>query len=205
MNKIIYPLMVMALIAGCSSAPKSPVEENNQAVINHLAKGKQVIGKDFEERFSKEGLVNGDYVAIGSFEAKHSGSDLAFAKLKAEEDSKSRLLNSAPTEFKKVIQNAISSVSGTNDVEKVTISVSEVQALTGLTSNISDVQCVRYSNPTEDLKYEYSTECRVITRVPASNLLKAYNYTLDKKYSMKQESAIKDLLHKQLEGKLTQN
>jgi len=199
MNKIFYPLLVMTLIAGCSSAPKSQVEENNQAVVNHMAKGKQPIGKDFDEKFTKEGILNGEYVAIGMYTGYENESMM---KLKAEEDSKTRLLNSAPTEFKKVIQNAISTATGTNNVEKVTITIAEVHALTGLNSNLSDSQCVKYSIPTEDLKYKYETECRVITRVPSSNLMKAYSYTMDKKYSIKEESAIKDILKEQLAQKL---
>lgn len=195
-------LLITLSIVGCSTTPQQKVENQNDAVISHLEKGKRVIGKDFEDRFNKEGLINGDYIAIGTFETTNNNAQRFSMVLKAEEDSKSRLLNSAPTEFKKVVQNAISTVSGSNDAEKVTITVSEVQALTGLNSNLNDIQCVKFAMPTEDLKYEYSTECRVITRVPASNLLKAFNYTMDKKYSLKDEAGIKDILKEQLMQKV---
>lgn len=202
MNKIIYPLMVMAFVTGCSSTPKSVTEDQNQAIVNHLAKGKQIIGKDFEEKFTKEGLINGDYVAIGSYETNQLQNVKHFAQLRAEEDSKNKLFNTAPTEYKKIVQSAISTVNGSIEAEKVSISVTEVQALTGLTSGFNDSQCVQYANPTQDLKYEYSYECRAITRVPASNLMKAYKYTLDKKYSVREDNSIKEMLKQQLMEKV---
>lgn len=202
MNKLLLLTLATSFIFGCSTAPKSQVEENNDAVVKHLSKGKQVIGKDFDDKFNKEGLINGEYVAIGSYIGTKNTSHPSFGILRAEEDSKSKLLNSAPTEFKKVVQNAISTVNGSNEVDNVTITVGEVQALTGLNSGFNDRQCVTYANPTEDLKYEYIVECRVITRVPATNLMKAYNYTLDKKYSVKEDSAIKEILKQQLMDKI---
>lgn len=195
-------LALLVLMVGCSTTPQQKVEDQNDKIIAHLEKGKRIIGKDFDEKFTKEGLINGEYVAIGSHSSTKNTANSAFAYVKAEEDSKSKLLNSAPTEFKKVIQNAISTISGTNEVDHVTITVAEVRALTGLSSGFNDRQCVTFANPTEDLKYEYIVECRVLTRVPASNLMKAYNYTLDKKYSVKEDNQIKDILKQQLMDKV---
>lgn len=202
MNKFIYPLMVTITLAGCSTAPLQKVEDQNEQVIAHLEKGKRIIGKDFEEKFTHDGLINGEYVAVGSFKTDDQFSNNFHHLLKASEDARSKLITSAPTEIKKVIQSAVSTVSGSYEADQIQITVTEVQALTGMSSGLNDSQCVKYAEPTQDLKYKYTTECRALIRVPASSLLKAYNYTLDKKYSVKEDSQIKDILKQQLMDKI---
>jgi hypothetical protein len=106
-------------------------------------------------------------------------------------------------EFKKVVQYALSSSMGGNgSIDSVAISIHEVKALTGLTNNFSDNKCVVYSTPNAELGFDYAKECRVIFRVSGTNLLKSYNYTLNKKYGLKEESAIKDILKQQLMDKV---
>lgn len=194
--------MVVSLIAGCSSAPKSTIESQNDAVVAHLAKGKKALGQDFDQKFEKDGIINGEYVSIATIKGSVNDNEKQLLAL-ASADAKAKLLESAPLEFKKVVQNALSTASGDNgSVDSVAISVNEVQALTGLMSNFNDSQCVSYAVPNSDLGYNYIKECRVIFRVAGANLMKAYKYTLDKKYGMKEESAIKDILKKQLMDKV---
>lgn len=205
MNKIIFPLMVMTLVSSCSSQPKSHADIENDAVVEHIAKGKKLLGKDFDARFEKDGIINGEYVAIASVKGNINDNDKQLLTLAAS-DAKAKLFESAPQEFKKVVQSAFSSSSGDNgSVDSVSISVNEVQALTGVMSNFNDSQCVTYAIPNSDMKYTYEKECRVIYRVPGSNLLKAYKFTLDKKYGVKEENAIKDILRKQLSEKVLDN
>lgn len=199
---LISLLFSLVFIVGCSTTPQQKVEDQNERVISHLEKGKRVIGKDFDEKFLRDGLINGEYVAVGSFVSNDQFTNNMNHLLRAGEDARSKMITSAPTEIKKVVQSAISTLSGTNEAEQIQISVSEVQALTGMSSGINDSQCVKFAEPTQDMKYRYSTECRVLVRVPASNLMKAYNYTLDKKYSVKEESQIKEIMKQQLMDKV---
>ncbi len=197
-------LLIIGLVtlASCSSVPKSKTDEQNDLVVEHMNKPRKVIGNDFDSRFEKDGLVGSDFVAIASVTDVVDKNEKQMQTL-AEADARSRLLNSAPTEFKKIIQSAISTSTGDNgNVENIGITVTEVKALTGLTSNFKDAQCVKYATPNHNLNYDYTKECRVIVRVPASDLMKAYKYTLDKKYGVKEQSAIQDLLKKQLMDKV---
>ena len=190
-------VMSLLVLASCSSVPKTG-DNQADAVIAHMSKPKAVIGKDFDEKFKRDGLINGEFVAIGSVINSvnyHEGN----MRIMAEADATSKLLTSAPTEFKKIVQRAISSLDGTNgSVEQNHISVTEVRALTGLKTQFDDVQCVNTATPNTDLKYDFLNECRVIMRVPASNLMKAYNYTLDKKYGIEEQAAINQMLKQQL-------
>lgn len=202
MKNLLLILSIITLSA-CSSTPQSRIDNQNDLIVEHMAKPKRVIGSDFDSRFEKDGLIGGEFVAIASIVDDINKNNKQMQTL-AEADARSRLLNSAPTEFKKVIQSAISTSTGDNgSVENIGITITEVKALTGLTSTFNDVQCVKYATPNNHMNYDYQKECRVIVRVPASELMKAYQYTLDKKYGVKVQSAIQDLLKKQLSEKLT--
>lgn len=194
--------MVMALIVGCSSTPQQKIEDQNEQVISHLEKGKRIIGKDFDEKFAHDGLINGDYVAVGSYKTDDQFSNNMNHLLRAGEDARSKLITSAPTEIKKIIQSAISTISNSHEADQVQITITEVQALTGMSSGLNDSQCVKFAEPTQDMKFKYTTECRVLVRVPASSLMKAYNYTLDKKYSVKEDNQIKEIMRQQLMEKV---
>lgn len=194
-------IMVLGLIglSACSSIPRTGHEETDKVIV-HMSKPKSIIGKDWDQKFQKDGLIGGEFIAIGSVTSQintHEGN----MKTMAEADATSRLLTSAPTEFKKIVLRTINSFDGTNgSVEQSHVSVTEVKALTGLKTNFDDVQCVSYAVPNTDLKYDFSKECRVIMRVPASELMKAYKYTLSSKYGIKEQSQINEALKEQLLG-----
>ena len=194
-------LIGLVTLASCSTPP-TKTDIQNDLVVEHMSKPKKVIGQDFDSKFTQEGLVGGEYIAIASITDSIDKNEKQM-QIIAEADARSRLLNSAPTEFKKVVQAVVSTSMGDNgSVENIGVTVTEVMALTGLTSNMNDTQCVKFIVPNHNMGYDYSKECRVIVKVSASNLMKAYNYTLDKKYGVKEQSAIQDLLKKQLSEKL---
>lgn len=194
-------LIGLTALASCSTPP-TKTDLQNDLVVEHMNKPRKVIGQDFDPRFEKDGLIGGEYIAIASITDKIDKNDKVMQVL-AEADARSRLLNSAPTEFKKIIQSAVSTSTGDNgNVENIGITVTEVKALTGLASNFNDAQCVKFATPNHNLNYDYTKECRVIVRVSASELMKAYSYTLDSKYGIKEKSAIQELLKKQLTEKL---
>jgi hypothetical protein len=203
--KKLVPLLCMLSMTSCSSIPKSNIEEQNEAIMKHLTKGKQIIGKDFESKFEKDGMHNGEYLSIGSVTGLVNDNEKQLIAL-ASAEARSKLFESAPMEFKKVVQHALSSsLGGNGSIDSIAISIHEVKALTGLTNNFNDIKCVVYATPNTELGFDYAKECRVIFRVSGPNLLKSYNYTLNKKYGLKEESAIKDILKQQLMEKILDN
>jgi hypothetical protein len=200
MRHVLIALSLFGL-ASCSSVNKTGHEETDK-MISHLSKGPTIVGKDWESKFQKDGFLNGEYVAIGR--ATHKGNQNGLEgmmRVKAEADATKRLLTSAPTQYKKIVQRAINTVNGDEgEVQESDIRVTEVRALTGLASNFDDTQCVKTAIPTEDMKFEFVKECRVIMRVPASNLMKAYDYTLEAKYGIKKQNMIEEVLREELKG-----
>jgi hypothetical protein len=162
-----------------------------------LSKGPVVIGKDWEEKFTKDGIIGDELVAIGS-KKDSNGMKEETMKVFAETDGTGRLLTSAPTEYKKFVQRAISTVTGDESVDINSYSVTEVKALTGMRTQFSDTQCVKTATPTMDLKYSFTTECRVIVRAPLANLAKAFNFTLSHKYGISEQSDIQKKIKEEM-------
>ncbi len=184
MRNIILTISILGL-ASCAS-PQKTGDQGTDAVIGHMSKGPIVIGKDWDEKFSKDGIIGDELVAIGSKKDSNNMKEETM-KVFAETDATGRLLTSAPTEYKKIVQRAISTVTGDESVDINSYSVTEVKALTGMKTQFSDTQCVKTANPNMDLKYSYVTECRVIVRVPLANLDKAFKFTLSKKYGISEQ------------------
>lgn len=199
MKKLLIIAPMLTLVFSCSSNKTGHAPTD--AVIEHMSKGKKAMGNDFDSKFQKEGFINGDYVAISSSKSDINANETAF-RVQIEADARARLLQTAPTDFKNVIQRAISSTSNDNgSAEAINITVTEVRSLTGLKSNFDDFQCVTFATPNVSLTYDYEKECRAIMRIPASNLMKAYKYTLDKKYGVN-ESQLQDILKEQIKQEI---
>lgn len=195
-------IMVFSLIGlvACSSTNKTG-DQGTDAIIEHMSKGPKVMGKDWEEKFLKDGFISGHYVAIGNATNRDIDSFHQPLRVHAESAATARLLKSAPTDFKKIVQRVINTLDGDEgSTQEAQISITEVKALTGMTSNFDDHQCVTTAHPTSTLKWTYIKECRTVVRVPASNLMKAYDYTLEKKYSILRKNDIEKLLQKELLG-----
>jgi hypothetical protein len=176
------------------------VETQNEIILKHMAEGKKVVGKDFESKFFEDGLINGEFVAIGAVKASYNTNEKSMLAM-ASMEAKSTLLESAPSEFKKVVQGSLSYMNNDNGaLDAVSIYVTEAKALTGIKVQFSDTQCVVYALPKVDVSYEYVRECRAIARVPATNLASAYKFTMDRKYKMEDQLKLKEIMHKQLMG-----
>lgn len=194
--RVILTLCLLLAFVSCSSVNKTGDDQTDK-LIQHLAKGKTLISKDFDEKFQKDGLLNGHYVAIGTVIDKYSRNE-ASLKVLAEANATAKLLAGAPLEFKKMVQRTVSSSDDSGgSAEEISVSISEVKALTGIVSNYDDSQCVSYAIPNQDMKYDVQKECRVLLRVPTGNLLKAYDFTLNNKYGIS-EKDVKESLKDQL-------
>lgn len=193
MKTILSLAMILGLVS-CASNNKTG-DQHTDAVIAHMGKGEQIIGKDWEEKFNKDGFINGEYVAIGFAKSNDFYNNDIPMKLRAEAVATSKLLNSAPTDFKRIVVRTINSANNDEgNVQESQVRITEVKALTGMKSDFTDTQCVKKATPTQDLKYSFVQECRVIVRVSASDLMKAYDFTLDRKYSIKQKNQIQEML-----------
>jgi hypothetical protein len=192
-------LMVSLLVITVSCSSVKTGDNDADALIAHMSKDKKVIGKDWDEKFTKDGFINGEYIAIGSSTNRDIDAMHRPLRVKADADATARLLRSAPTDFKRVVQSVLNSLDGDEgSVQESQIMITEVKSLTGMKSNFDDHQCVTIAIPNQNLKYNFVKECRVIVRVPASNLMRAYDYTLEKKYSIQKKNDIEALLLKEM-------
>ncbi len=191
-------ILVLIGLSACSSVNKTG-DEKTDAAIEHLSQSKKPVGDDFKEKFKVDGFIDGNYVAISSLEDSQYANETNLRGM-GEADAMARLLQSAPTDYKKIVQRAISSVNGDNgSFSSSFVAITEAKALIGLKSNFDDFQCVVYAVSTSDLGYKFIKECRTIMRVPVSNLMKSYSITLDKKYGIKEDD-LQEILKKELMG-----
>lgn len=198
MRNVLLLVCVFGIVSCASNKTGDP---GTDAVIAHMSQGPKVMGKDWHEKFLKDGLVGGEYVAIGSATTQDLDHLQSPLRVNAEAQATARLLSSAPTDFKRIVQRAIDTLSGGDGAtQESQIMITEVKSLTGMKSHFDDIQCVTTAVPSQNLKYRYIKECRVIVRVPAVNLAKAYDYTLDKKYGITNKSELNDILLQELNG-----
>jgi hypothetical protein len=204
MKHLVIALALLGL-ASCSSSEKKR-SISNEELIAHMSQEPKIIGKDWDPKFTKDGFINGEYVAIGSSHSANLEYYTRPARVKAEAVAMARLLKSAPTDFKRIVQSSINTANADEgNVQESQISITEVRSLTGIKSNFDDTQCVTKSEPTRDMSYALSRECRVILRVPAEELMRAYDFTLDRKYSIKQKDDIKKLMLEEMNKGLGSN
>lgn len=199
--KTFITIFLLIGFVSCSSVPKTG-DQSTDKVIAHIAEGPKVIGKDFDEKFTKDGFVNGEYIAIGTATATSVNYNTKSLRLSAETDAMTRLLRSAPTDFKRIVQKVLNSVANNDGASSETaVSITEVRALTGLRSNYDDIQCVQTAIPLENGRWGFEKECRMILRIDAVKLNEAYDYTLSSKYSIKRKNEIEDMVNKELINK----
>ena len=55
----------MVGLVSCASSNKTG-DPGTDAVISHMSQEPRIMGKGWEEKFLKDGLINGEYIAIGS-------------------------------------------------------------------------------------------------------------------------------------------
>lgn len=197
MCKAILILGLSGLVA-CSSVKKTG-DEKTDALLAHLSQDTRVIGKNFDEKFTRSGLIGNEFVAIGSATSEDLDYMIRPLRVRAEADATAQLLKSAPSEFKKVVMAAIDTANGDEgSVQESQVQITEVKALTGMKSNFDDTQCVKTASPNKQMGWNFKKECRVILRVASSELLKAFKFTLQSKYGIKQQNEIQKILLEEL-------
>ncbi len=192
MYYVILVSMIFAL-ASCSSSPFKETTEKQEMVNQHLSEGVKFLEGDFDEKYSKSGKTGIYIVSVGS--AIHPvETNQKMVESAAIADAKFRLTESAPSEFKKVVQQAIGTeIGGAGNFSQLDVSVSEVKNLTGIKVKYEDVQCRTRVEPKSDGGYRTMKECRAVARVKEKDLLAAYDFTASSKYGVSKKQIEENL------------
>ncbi len=187
MKKVfIFTIFITGLV-GCSSSPFKEETAQQNKINQHLSQGVKYLEGDFEEKYNSSGRSGMYMTAIGTaiYPVEKSQKVVESA---AVTDAKFRLTESAPSNFKREVQQAIGTeYEGVGDYSEISVSVTEVRGLTGIKVRYSDISCKTKVSPTSKGSYKTERECRAIAKVKLSDLKKAYSYTLDEKYRGKKK------------------
>lgn len=186
-------LALGVLLVSCSSSPFKEATKKQEMINDHLSQGVRYLEGDFDERYSKTGREGAYIKAVGSA-IYPIETNQKLVESAAVSDSKFRLISSAPSEFKREVQQAIGTeIGGTGDFSEISISVTEVKNLKGIKSRFEDVECRTKVSPTSNGEYRTERECRAISRVKASELRRAYDFTVSSKYGVSKKEVNRKL------------
>lgn len=182
--KTFNSLLLALLLASCSSSPFKETTREQDMVNEHLSQGVKYLEGEFDAKYSKSGRSGAYVTAVGS--SIHPVEvNQKMVENAAIADAKFRLTESAPSEFRKEVQQAIGTeIGGVGEFSQIDVSVSEVKNLTGIKVRYEDIQCKTRVEPTSDGGYRTMKECRALARVKAGELRKAYDFTVAKKYGV---------------------
>jgi hypothetical protein len=191
--KSLLSLVVLTLLASCSTSPFKEATKEQEMINQHLSQGAKYLEGEFDDRFFKAGREGAYLKAVGTAIYPIETNEKVIQSA-AISDSKFRLTSSAPSEFKREVQQAIGTeIGGVGDYSEISISVTEVKNLKGIKSKYEDVQCRTKVSPTGNGEYKTERECRAISKVKASELRKAYDYTISSKYGVSRNEVGKRL------------
>ena len=195
--------LILGILASCSSSPFREESKQQDMVNKHLSMGVKYLEGEFDEKYRSSGRDGAYLKAIGSA-IYPAGSSQKLVESAAVSNSKFRLVSSAPSEFKKEVYQAISSeLGGVGEFSETAVSVTEVRNLTGIKSKFEDVQCRTKVSPTAQGSYKTELECRAVSSIKMSELKRAYDYTVQKKYGVK-KSKLEKRLKQQLRSTASQ-
>ena len=106
---LITALLLVLVLASCSSINKTG-DEKTDALLEHMAQEPRIIGQNWDERFTQDGFINGEYVAIGTSSSNSLDSNNVHLKVNAESMAIGNLLKSAPSDFKKIVERHINTL-----------------------------------------------------------------------------------------------
>ncbi|MDD3412486.1 MAG: hypothetical protein PHY47_00635 [Lachnospiraceae bacterium] len=206
MKTLTTTMMIMCFfLIGCSSSPFKEQMEKQAIIMEHMKQGKQYIGGAFDQKFNQSGSDGTNLRAIGTSTYPVTSNE-NLARSAAIADAKFRLIDSAPTEFKALVQRAIGNSLGyQGEFNQIETSVIEVKGLRGIEVNENDVACKVASEPTTEGGYNTVRECKAIARVPMHQLNKAFDFTMEHKYGIQEKSSVEKILEEQLKQDVLDN
>ena len=183
MNLLMYGVIFIGLVS-CSSSPFKETTREQEMVNEHLSQGVKFLEGDFDSKFAKTGRTGSYVTAVGNA-IYPVDVNQKLVESSAIANAKFRLTESAPSEFRKEVQQAVGTeLGGIGEFSQVDVSVSEVKNLTGIVVAFEDVQCRTRVEPMSDGGYRTMKECRALAKVKASELKKAYDFTIASKYNV---------------------
>ncbi len=195
--------VLAAMFVGCSSSPFEQATSRQDAINKHLAQGVRLLDGEFDSKYMTDGS-DGMYLKKVGVAVYPIGYSEQIIKSAAVADGKFKLASSAPTEMKQLVQRAIGNSLGyAGEFNQIQTSVSEVYALRGIESSENDIQCRTQVTPTVDGSYRTERVCRALVRVPLTELVKAYDFTVEKKYGKQKKSEIQKMLQQQLKSSIS--
>jgi hypothetical protein len=190
-------ILFSTVLVSCASAPKS----HHEKILDHISQGKKYQDGEFNIKFKVSGNDGMNVRSVGISVVPYEYNEMT-AKAQAVSDAKFKLVISAPTEFKAIVQRAIGTSLGyQGEYNQIETSISKVHNLQGIEVNESDVTCKVLSSPTRDGGYKYQRECRAIAKVSVLKLNEAYNFTTEQVYGVSKKNKVQKLLQKQLKQK----
>jgi hypothetical protein len=192
-------LGITLILASCSTkSPFTAETEKQDKIMKHMAQGKTYVGGEFEGKFNTSGSDGFLVRAIGRSVYPTTQSE-QLARASAVSDSKFKLTQTAPSEFKAIVQKAIgNSLGQTGDFTQIETSITEVKGVRNIDVKEEDVACKIVMEPNISGSYDNFRECRAIATVSLVELNKAYDFTMSAKYGDKSKSAVEKILEEQL-------
>lgn len=193
--KKFWVLFILLGVISCSSNQfESPFDESTKSqndIAEHLSQGEKYVGGNFDSKFTSTGRKGTHVYASGkSFSAIDN--DQSIAEKEAIFDAKNNLVQSAPSEFKSIVQRAIGNETG-GSFSQVDTSVTEIRSLTGIEVKNEDIECKVKMSPLPNGEYKTERECRALARVSVGNLKKAYDFTIESKYKVSKEDVVNEI------------
>ena len=190
--KAFIPFLALTFLVGCSSSPYKEQTAQAEKIAQHMSLGTKYVGGSFDSKLEKSGKVGMFVVAVGkSIQPVDQDEELGEEAAKA--TAKFNLTQTAPSEFKTLVQKAIGTEVGVGEFNQIQTSITEVKALRGVDVLNEDIQCLTKITPTATGDYKYERECRALAKVPLHELNKAYNFTLQSKYKINKDDVYRKI------------
>jgi len=165
-----------------------------------LLQGKQYVGGIFDPSYNESGKDGLFLRTIGMAVYPASTSE-ATVRSAAVADGKQKLITSAPTEFRSMVQSAMGNAMGfTGNLNSIETTITNVSRLEGIEVNQRDIDCRLVIEPNVQGAFRNNRECRAVVRVPVLSIRKAFEYTLEQANSKKLRARVEKMLDSQAEA-----
>lgn len=198
--KYLISLLLLVSVIGCSTSPFEQQTRRQNMINEHLAQGVRNLDGNFDARFSTDGN-DGMYLRKVGTAVYPIGYNENLVRSAAIADGKFKLISSAPSELKSMVQKAIGNSLGyVGEYNQIETSVTEVYALQGIDYSERDIQCKTQVTPTVSGSYKTERICKAIVKVTLVALTKSFDFTIEKKYGIKKKSQVQKILQQQLKN-----
>ena len=190
---------LMLFMASCSSTQFDKQRALNEQATENLLQEDQMIGSSLPNWIYSEGLNGNRMYAVGSAEVEATYSENYVTNM-AIHNAKMRVVENMPTDYKKIVQRAVSDTVE-NNFNQVELSTGEVQGITGIKTNRRFMTCRKMIRYTE-FGRKVNRVCYVQAFVPLKELNDAFVRTVKNKYGDQKADQFKVILEQQLKSSI---